>query len=91
MDSIKRIQSYVYHGDKCFFVSTMERDSSAMVSPPPRYNETMVWVWDEETRERQGHFIYMTGDTLSLDGHFDMCRQLLKTGAYIDPRDVDDE
>jgi hypothetical protein len=50
--SITQIQSYVHHGGKAWFVSTIERDSSAAVIPSPRYNETIVWEWNPVTRER---------------------------------------
>lgn len=52
MNSVTVIQSYLFFGDVGFFVSTIERDSSAAVSPPPRFFETMVWEWDKTTKER---------------------------------------
>ena len=42
------IQSYVL--DK-FFVSTAYRQSSAAVSNPPWYYETIIWEWDKETNK----------------------------------------
>lgn len=45
-------QTEVRHGDQWFFVSTIERDSSAMVAPPPRYYETLVWEWDRAAARR---------------------------------------
>jgi len=53
-------KTYVWHGGKCFFVSTIERDSSAMEGPR-RYNETMVWEYDLEKRERSKNFIFQDG------------------------------
>lgn len=47
----RMIKTYVWHGDKCFFVSTISRDSSAMLGPS-RYNETLVWEYDWEKAER---------------------------------------
>ena len=46
------IKTYVWHGDKCFFVSTIERESSAMEGPR-RYNETIVWKCEWEKGERE--------------------------------------
>lgn len=52
MDSDHRIiKTYVWHEGICFFVSTIERDSSAMEGPR-RYNETFVWRYDWDKRER---------------------------------------
>ena len=39
------IQSYVWHDGKCYFVSTIERNSSARLGPR-RFNETIVWDYD---------------------------------------------
>lgn len=46
------IKTYVWHDGKCFFVSTIERDSSA-AGGPQRYNETIVWEFDWEKNERR--------------------------------------
>lgn len=45
-------QTYVWHGDKAFFVSTIDRESSAALAHGMVYAETMVWNWNPETRER---------------------------------------
>lgn len=55
------IQTYVWHGDKCFFVSTIERASSAAAAYGMRYNETIVWAWDTAKKER-GAQLHMTDD-----------------------------
>lgn len=47
------IKTYVWHGEKCFFVSTIERNSSAAAAPGTRYNETIVWEFDWEKNERR--------------------------------------
>ena len=51
MSDERIIKSYVWHENKCFFVSTIERDSSAMLGPR-RYNETLVWEYDWAKHER---------------------------------------
>lgn len=53
----KLIQSYIWHDDKCFFVSTINRESSAMYAAGSRYAETMVWECDVITHERKDTFI----------------------------------
>lgn len=44
------IKTYVWHEGVCFFVSTIERDSSSPEGG--RFNETMVWEYDFERKER---------------------------------------
>ena len=46
MSDDRIIKTYVWHGDKCFFVSTINRESSAAILPALRYNETMVWEYN---------------------------------------------
>jgi hypothetical protein len=52
------IKSYVWHGDKCFFVSTIDRDSSSMEGG--RYAETMVWEHDWKTNQRMEGILSQT-------------------------------
>lgn len=81
MNSQPVISSYVHRGDKCFFVSTIERDCSAAESVS-RYNETMVWPYDYEKRKRTDNFIYQTDDMLcSIEAHLRVCRQLSVWGC----------
>lgn len=73
------IKSYVWHEGKCFFVSTIERDSSAMLGPE-RYYETMVWEFDWKKNER-GAWIAQEGCSRGfLREHFSMCERLHETG-----------
>lgn len=61
MDDKRLIKSYVWHGDDCFFVSTIERDSSAAIKPPvPRFAETLVWEYDWDAVKR-GHLVHQRG------------------------------
>ena len=48
-------QTYVRHGDQWWFVSTINRKSSALAYPG-RYAETLVWEIDPKTNER-GHIV----------------------------------
>ena len=50
------IKTYVWNNGKCFFISTIDRDSSAVLGPS-RFAETLVWDFDWKTNER-GEIIY---------------------------------
>lgn len=76
----RKIKSYVWHGENCFFVSTIERDSSAtMEAPPSRFHETMVWEYDWETAER-GKCVLQEGCGLAFDQHFRVCKEIYESG-----------
>lgn len=77
----KLLATYVYFESRCFFVSTIERESSAAVSPPPRFAETMVWDFDCQSRER-GDIVAQAGDGEAFRQHFGVCEQLFRTGKY---------
>lgn len=65
----RRLKSYVWHDGKCFFVSTIMRDSSA-VGYPSRYAETMTWEYDWNANER--------GKCVDQDGSGDALHQHLR-------------
>lgn len=75
------IQSVVFVDGKqneCFYVSTIDRDSSAMYGG--RYAETLVWEFDFNTKVR-GKLVGQEDDREgSLNGHFRMCTRILETG-----------
>lgn len=80
MASNEVIKSYVWHNSRCFFVSTIERDSSAMLYEH-RYNETIVWEYDWETSKR-GELLFMGEDIVgSVNRHLEMCKELHRTGT----------
>ena len=85
MTNKRILKSYVWHGADCFFVSTIERDSSADVTPAPRYFETIAWLydWDDKARIR---LVGMDGSGPAFSQHFAMCRQLYDTGEFRDDR-----
>lgn len=75
MEDKRVIQSFVWYIDKCFLVSTIERDSSAAIGPV-RYNETIVWKYHFDDA-RRGEMIYVTGDRSGcLSRHFSICQEL---------------
>ena len=57
MNDKRILKTYVWHGEQCFFVSTIERDSSAS-GYLDRYNETIVWSYDWASAARDEHFIF---------------------------------
>jgi hypothetical protein len=78
-EDIKIIKSYVWHGERCFFVSTIERDSSSMLGPT-RFYETIVWEYDWD-KPMRGAQIYMDGGLRGfLAMHFAICQRLHSTG-----------
>lgn len=73
----QQIQSYVWAKDKCFFVLTIERESSA-TDGPKRFNETTVWAYDWEKKET-GELLYHDGDPCrSIKSHLEICWLLYK-------------
>lgn len=76
----KLMQSYVWHQEKCFFVSTIDRESSAVMAYGGTYAETMVWEYDYEKREC-GDLVGQTeGAAGSIQAHLRMCDRLHRTG-----------
>lgn len=77
----KIIQSYVYHGDKCFYVSTINRESSTPY--PIIYAETIAWEYDNE-KSLAGKLIHQDEDGKNrIDTHFKICRQLSEHGNIL--------
>ena len=78
------IKSYVWHGERCFFVSTIERDSSA-AADPSRYNETLVWAYDWNKKERE-EMLYQESDVRgSVSRHLSVCAALHRDGCLEEP------
>ena len=76
----KIIQSYVWYKNKCFFVSTVNRESSATSLYDPIYAETIVWDYDYELREC-GSIIWQDEDAESgIYTHQWICEQLHNSG-----------
>jgi hypothetical protein len=73
------IKSYAWHGDKCFFVSTIERTYETYVGEI-RGVETLVWDFEWDARKR-GDLI---GQSDERNGHEGICRCLIDTGEMRD-------
>jgi hypothetical protein len=81
-------QTYVWHGDKAFFVSTINRESSAVHAHGMVYSETMAWEWDAVTKQR-GKLVRQDEDGKDLlRTHFAVVKSLHDTGAPIPPEEV---
>lgn len=72
------IKTYIWHDGKCYFVSTIERDSSAMLGPR-RYNETIVWELGE--RNERGPILFQDEDNkVSIAVHQKLVDNIYKRG-----------
>ncbi len=75
-------KSYVWHGDKCFFVSTIEREFDTDEGTV-KGKETLTWEYDWDKNER-GKVIGQSGGILD---HQTTCRCLLAFGEIPDEED----
>jgi hypothetical protein len=84
-------RTYVWHGARCWMVSTVNRESSAAAAHGARYAETMVWEWDETTRGL-GRLAGMdeAGEG-SIYAHQRMVQRLHDTGGCDEPGGASDE
>lgn len=76
---LKLCHSFVYFEDKCFYVSTINRDSSAMTGG--RYAETIVWEYDEATKKRGVILTQGEASEGSLHTHSKFCQLIVSTGS----------
>ncbi len=77
------IQSHIFHGDKRFIVSTINRRSSAAAAYGAIYAETMVW--DSPIGEERGPLIAQgEGSENSIVTHMKFCKSLIETGEIVD-------
>jgi len=77
MNSNTVIQSYVWNNIR-YFVSTIERDSSAMEGPD-RYNETIAWEWPKngEAPHVRGRMVLQDEDCRgSIQTHLRVCEKI---------------
>ncbi len=73
------IWSHVFHGKDCFYVSTHNRDSSA-VGGPKRYAETLVWKYDPILGKRDDMLASFGTNEGMVYNHFAVCRALFDHG-----------
>jgi len=83
-EDVRLIKSYVWHDGKCYFVSTIDRDSSAPQGG--RFSETMVWEHDWDKNERGEHILHEEGGPESFIGrHLKLCQRIFDTGTFEEP------
>jgi hypothetical protein len=76
-------QTNVWYGNKGFFVSTINRQSSAALSYGRIYSETLVWEWDSIAKQR-GRLVWQDEHCEnSLFVHQRIIQQLFETGKCI--------
>lgn len=80
-------QTYVWHGEKAFYVSTINRTSSAALAYRRIYSETMVWEWNSETKQRCDLIGQDEHCKDSLYAHQRMVQRLFNTGKCEEPDD----
>jgi hypothetical protein len=84
MDSQTLAQTYVQHKGRWFFVSTINRRSSAMTETELWYAETLVWEWNPETRKRGRMVGQCEGARNSIVTHQEVMGQLYHYGKLVD-------
>jgi len=79
--SDKLIQSYVWYQGRVFFVSTINRESSAMYYPGI-YAETMVWECETTAPYKRMDSILHQDESPrgSIHSHIEVCVRLATTG-----------
>ena len=73
--------SYIHHDGKCFLVSTVVRDSSAM-DGPRQYAETIAWEMDMATKQRGAQVAQTDDVSWSIAAHLTVCSALFERGEY---------
>ena len=74
----RQLKTYVWHEGKCFFVSTIIRDSSA-VGYPSRFAETITWEHDWKTNER-GEMVDQDGSGPAFQQHMRVVEDFYRLG-----------
>ena len=79
--------TYIGHGDKWFSVSTIDRASSAALAYGRRYSETIVWEWDQKTRERGRMLWQGSGSEGCIRTHQATVERIHATGSPDEPEE----
>ena len=85
----KIAQTYVWSEGKRYFVSTINRASSAMCAPGD-YAETMVWEWPEGAPERGELICNGAGAEGSIFRHLQMVGAIWERGIHALTENDDD-
>jgi hypothetical protein len=81
MSDTAEIRSYVWHGGKCYFISTNTRQSSAAAAYGATYAETIVWDCDSPAGERVKILHMESAAAHSINKHLEICRAIYNKGA----------
>ena len=73
-------KSYVWHGDACFFVSTIVRSYSNPFMGEIRGFETIVWRFDWDANER----LDLLHQAAGVSDHQRICRCIIAFGEFPD-------
>lgn len=76
------VQTYVYYKDRKFFVSTINRRSSAVEAYGAEYAETFVWEWNGVDKDRGYHVHQGEGSKDSIRVHQKIVEQIFEYGAF---------
>lgn len=74
-------QSYVRHETSYWFVSTINRESSAMLGSR-MYAETIVWAWNPETKLKEKLVHMDSDDEGEISTHQSVVEKIHKSGAF---------
>ncbi len=85
MENFSIAKTYVKHKDKWFFISTIERDCSAVGAENIRYNETMVWKLKGEPGSERENKILGQGEDVkgSIKEHNRIARIIYDSGENV--------
>jgi hypothetical protein len=84
-DYTRVMKSYVWHEGQCYFVSTINRESSALLAPDLVYAETMVWKVNFDSGIREAIVHQAEGPRGSIAEHIAICQRLRATGNAAAP------
>lgn len=84
------MKSYVWYKDRVFFVSTINRESSAMYNPAI-YAETMVWECDPKDLKRDAILHQDEAPRGSIHSHIEVCIRIATTGNPERPKEPTDD
>ena len=84
------IKTYVFHKDRCFFVSTINRECSSMAGYGSVYSETLVFDYDWSKKETSGILYQASGCRDAINVHQHVVEMFHKHGD-MPPEVMDNE
>ncbi len=71
----------VFHDGKCYFVSTIDRESSA-TEGPRRFSETFVFACDDKNKKVDPMIHEADGPSMCLNTHYLIVEKIFKNGIF---------